>query len=138
MYNNIDSVQFCLWRYLNKNKCLCNIIEPILPLAQVSPSDLHFPLWPVNLLCEKVMCPCLQILSIDRAGMMNDVIMQLKAHDVICAKNTLWLLLSQNGRKRCCCRCNMIETSLPESQVYWRNGKLWWLSRRFHPLTWRA
>ena len=117
MYNNIDSVQFCLWRYLNKNKRFMQHYWAHLPLAQVSPSDLHFPLWPVNLLCEKVMCPHLQILRIDRAGMMNDVIMQLKAHDVICAKNTLWLLLLQNGRKRCCCRCNMIETLLPESRL---------------------
>ena len=33
--------------------------------------------------------PRLQIVRIDRAGMMNDVIIQLKAHNVICAKNTL-------------------------------------------------
>ena len=32
----------------------------------------------------------------------------------------------------------MVETLLPEIRVCWRNDKLWWLSRRFHPLIWRA
>ena len=30
--------------------------------------------------------PGLQIVRIDRTGMMNDIIIQLKAHNVICAK----------------------------------------------------
>lgn len=86
MYNNIDSVQFCLWRYLNKNKCFmqhywaritsCSGIikwfafSP--PASQVSLRESY--------VFRAVNTQRLQIVRTDRAGMMNDVIIQLKAY----------------------------------------------------------
>ena len=113
VYNNIDSVQLCLWRYLNKNKCFiqhywahitsCSGIIKWFAFStlasQASLRESH--------VFRAVNAPRLQILRIDRAGMMNDVIIQLKAHNVICAKNTLWLRSSQNMRKRCPWHCNI-------------------------------
>ena len=92
VYKNIDSVQFCLSRYLNKNKCFVqHYWARITSCSGITKWFAFFPPASQASLQESqvfraVNPPGLQIVGIDRAGMMNDVIIQLKAHNVICAK----------------------------------------------------